>query len=121
MNTEDELRGLVVYESMFGSTAQIAHAVADGLRAEHVVAALVDVQNAPPSSELTAATQAHPPTPFDAAKDDAPAGAGGRVEVVHLDGDPLVAGLPGVRGVRRCAAEDRTRKTARPEALRSFE
>ncbi|WP_296604906.1 flavodoxin family protein [Nocardioides sp.] len=41
------LRALVVYESMFGSTQDVAAAVADGLRAEGLVTQLVDVRHAP--------------------------------------------------------------------------
>lgn len=41
------LRALVVYESMFGSTQDVAAAVAEGLRAEGVTTELVDVRHAP--------------------------------------------------------------------------
>ncbi|HYF72525.1 MAG TPA: flavodoxin family protein [Nocardioides sp.] len=41
------LKALVVYESMFGSTQDVAAAVADGLRAEGVTTELVDVRHAP--------------------------------------------------------------------------
>ncbi|ABL80516.1 MULTISPECIES: flavodoxin family protein [unclassified Nocardioides] len=47
------LRALVVYESMFGSTQDVAAAVADGLRAEGVVTELVDVRHAPPAKDAT--------------------------------------------------------------------
>ena len=45
------LTALVVYESMFGSTQDVAAAVADGLRAEDFVVELVDVRHAPPARE----------------------------------------------------------------------
>lgn len=41
------LRALVVYESMFGSTQDVAAAVAEGLRAEGLATQLVDVRHAP--------------------------------------------------------------------------
>lgn len=47
------LKALVVYESMFGSTHEVAAAVADGLRAEGVETELVDVRHAPPAKEAT--------------------------------------------------------------------
>jgi hypothetical protein len=59
MTTSDavqEPRALVVFESMFGNTEQVARAVADGLRAEGVPTRVVDVSAAPadlpPSVEL---------------------------------------------------------------------
>jgi hypothetical protein len=45
------LTALVVYESMFGSTQEVAAAVADGLRAVGVVTELVDVRHAPPARD----------------------------------------------------------------------
>lgn len=47
------LRALVVYESMFGSTQDVAAAVADGLRAEGVETELVDVRHAPTARDAT--------------------------------------------------------------------
>ena len=47
------LKALVVYESMFGSTEEVAAAVADGLRAEGVETELVDVLHAPTAKEAT--------------------------------------------------------------------
>jgi hypothetical protein len=49
--TENELQALVVYESMFGCTEQVARAVADGLDAEGLRVTLTDVRNAPPASD----------------------------------------------------------------------
>lgn len=54
MHTDAQLRAVVVYESMFGCTAQVARAAADGLRAEHVLVEVFEVQDAPPADELTA-------------------------------------------------------------------
>lgn len=48
----EQLRAVIVYESMFGSTAEIAEAVADGLRAEQVLAHVIDVRTAGPADEL---------------------------------------------------------------------
>lgn len=45
------LKALVVYESMFGSTQDVAAAVADGLRAEGFLTELVDVRSAPPARD----------------------------------------------------------------------
>jgi hypothetical protein len=42
-----EPRALVVFESMFGNTEQVAGAVADGLQAEGVPTAVVEVSTAP--------------------------------------------------------------------------
>lgn len=42
------MRALVVYESMFGNTAEVAHAIADGLSA-HMSVETVEVGAAPPS------------------------------------------------------------------------
>ena len=50
MTTSDavqEPRALVVFESMFGNTEQVARAVADGLQAEGVPTRVVDVSAAP--------------------------------------------------------------------------
>lgn len=46
MCTDEQLRSLVVYESMFGCTEEIARAVADGLRVEGVDVVLTDVRDA---------------------------------------------------------------------------
>jgi len=45
MNTEKQLQALLVYESMFGCTEEIAHAVAEGLRLEGVAVEVNDVRN----------------------------------------------------------------------------
>lgn len=47
MSTADQLRALVVYESMFGCTEQIARAVVDALRADGLAVAVTDVRSAP--------------------------------------------------------------------------
>lgn len=49
MSAEKQLRALVVYESMFGCTEEIAQAVAEGLRIEGFAVHLTDVRNAPPA------------------------------------------------------------------------
>jgi hypothetical protein len=46
-DTDQEPRALVVYESMFGNTEQVAQAVAGGLRAEGVPTRVLDVSEAP--------------------------------------------------------------------------
>lgn len=53
----------IVFESFFGNTRRVAEAIADGMR-QHLVAALVDVRDAVPSSErdvlvVGAPTHAH--------------------------------------------------------------
>ena len=47
------LRALVVYESMFGCTEEVARAVAEGLELENVVTTVVNVLDAPPAREAT--------------------------------------------------------------------
>lgn len=54
MSNEQELRALVIYESMFGNTADVARAVAEGLRAEHAAVDVVEVRDAPRADQATA-------------------------------------------------------------------
>ncbi|GAW50894.1 MULTISPECIES: flavodoxin family protein [unclassified Nocardioides] len=51
VSAEKELQALVVYESMFGCTEQVARAVAEGLRIEGVAVTLTDVRDAAPADE----------------------------------------------------------------------
>ncbi|GAA4744015.1 flavodoxin family protein [Nocardioides endophyticus] len=50
-SSDNPLRALVVYESMFGCTERAAHAVADGLRAEGLAVAVTDVGRALSAAE----------------------------------------------------------------------
>jgi hypothetical protein len=51
MRTQNQLRAMVVYESMFGCTEEVARAVADGLSAEGLAVELTDVRHAPPADD----------------------------------------------------------------------
>jgi hypothetical protein len=48
---EERPKALLVYESMFGSTEQVARAVRDGLETEGFATQLVEVGDAPPPAE----------------------------------------------------------------------
>lgn len=52
MDTENQLRAAVVYESMFGCTREVALAVADGLRSAGLVVDIFDVCVAPSAADL---------------------------------------------------------------------
>ena len=54
MSTETDLSALVVYESMFGCTRDVAAAVAAGLRIEGAAVLLVDVRDAAHIDEIGA-------------------------------------------------------------------
>ena len=54
MSNDQEMHALVIYESMFGNTADVARAVADGLRAEHLTVDVVDVRDAPRADQVAA-------------------------------------------------------------------
>lgn len=85
MCTEKQLQALVVYESMFGCTEEVARAVAAGLRIEGVAVELTDVRDAaqhdPDDFDLLvvgapthAFSLSRPSTRADAVRQGAPAG-----------------------------------------------
>lgn len=93
---EQRPKALLVYESMFGSTAQIARAVREGLEAEGFATELVEVGDAPPASEaefdllvIGAPTHAfslsRPSTRQDAVRQGAPPEAAGTCVREWLD------------------------------------
>ena len=49
---EKRLQALVVYESMFGCTEEIAYAVAEGLRIEGVAVEAIDVRDGSPADDV---------------------------------------------------------------------
>ena len=88
MSNERQLRALVVYESMFGCTEEVAHAVAEGLRIEGIAVDVTDVRDAPPAeggdvdllvvgAPTHAFSLSRPSTRADAVRQGARAGADG--------------------------------------------
>ena len=105
MSNDDQMRALVIYESMFGNTAEIARAVAEGLRAEHVVVDVVEVRDAPPADQIMADlivvgapthafSLSRASTRADAVRQGAPAGAaatGLREWIESMPAQPVLA------------------------------
>jgi hypothetical protein len=52
MSDPKQLQALVVYESMFGCTEEIAYAVAEGLRIEGIAVEVTDVRDGSPADEV---------------------------------------------------------------------
>ena len=97
------MRALVVYESMFGNTAALARAVADGLGDTFEVT-LADVHDSPPASDadlLVVGAPTHafgmsrPATRTDAAKQGEVRTGAQEVGIrEYLERSPQLAGLP---------------------------
>ncbi|MEU4424795.1 flavodoxin domain-containing protein [Actinoplanes sp. NPDC024001] len=97
------MKALVVYESMFGNTAAVAQAVADGLADTYDVT-LADVQDLPPAAEADllvvggpthAFGMSRPATRTDAVKQgEVRAGAEKAGIREYLDSSPPLAGMP---------------------------
>jgi flavodoxin len=68
------MKALVVYESMFGNTEQIAHAVADGLR-ESVDVQLAEVADAPAEPEVALIVAGGPTHAFSMSRENTRADA----------------------------------------------